>query len=358
MSRRMVAALAVTLAVAAPVWAQTGPERQPGGAPQAGLSLKEREQKLQDLQARRSFLVQSLPGQEQDLRSRRLEFTPNHPEVVRAEKLVEQMKKELAEIDSEIADLTAAEEKRFGPLRRPVNLELKNATLRQAAEALTQVSGTRVRVDPAVPEDTRLTLDANAMPLANVLAAIAGKTVLMIAPTDDGVLLKRWPSLAINGLNQVVTGNLAPWSDEWERRPTTAQVAQNNTGFGGGYGAVSGAPGGGLPGSASPYGVGPGSGASLIGAVPGGTFSVTAMGDRLVVAQTGAGGIWLTVYRFEGMQLKRVSSTFHSSAGPSGPGTMGPPGAAPGYPGNPMNSLPGAANPQSKPQPGASGRRR
>ena len=52
----------------------------------------------------------------------------------------------------------------------------------------------------------------------------------------------------------------------------------------------------------------------------GGPVSIAPLGDRIVVlAETGPGphgepGVWLTVYRLDGLALKKVSATFHPAA--------------------------------------------
>lgn len=382
------AALALSLvALAGPALAQSGPDTMPDQSPARVGTAADREQKIRDLRDRRAQLNAELAQAEKELRKLLQVQAPGSPQVRTQEEERDALKEQIAEIDAQISDLATAYEKRFAPLRRPVNLELKNATLRQAAEALTKVSGTQVRIDPSVPEETRLTLDANSMPLGNVLEVIAAKTVLMIAPTEEGVLLKRWPSLTIDGANQVVTGPLAPWSDEWEVLPTAAQAPSDYQGggvygrnadrFGRGSstaGPAAGAPAGrGAPyaGNYPAYPGGPNSGFRT--AQPG-PFSIAAVGDRLVVAERGVSaqgevGVWLTVYRLEGVTLKRLSSTFHSSAGAPGSGMMpggmgaGFPGVLPPATGEPATGeLPGATpsvtNPLPKPQPGTAPRRR
>ena len=61
-----------------------------------------------------------------------------------------------------------------------------------------------------------------------------------------------------------------------------------------------------------------------------GLLTVAPLGtSTLVVAEPGTdpkgtAGLWLTVYRLEGIQLKRVSTTFHRSGGAGGTGASAP----------------------------------
>jgi hypothetical protein len=298
--------------------------------------------------------------------------------------------------------------------RRPVTLQLDHASVRQFAAVLAKATGIPVKVDAAVPNDatTMLTMDAQAVPFADVLEAIAQKTDLMIAPADQGVVLKQWPHLN----DRVMRTPTAPWSADWVVPPTirAAGFAGNPTGFNpgspqgafpgqspqsanpfeganpfGGQGApVAGRPGGGgfgppqgvpgaAPGFGNPgqFGPGPMPGQGFPGGMPGQgfpggmngmpgmqpglPFSMTNIGDHLIaIAEPGAGprgepGIWLTAYMFDGNGFHRMGQGFH-------PFTNRGPGMPDGRNGNPAgrppqgNQRPGSPGPGLRPSaPGA-----
>jgi hypothetical protein len=279
-------------------------------------------------------------------------------------------------------------------LRRPVDAQLQDATLQQAAQALSQAARLPIRVDRAAATDKRLTLDARGVPLGAVLEAIAAQTELMIAPDGQGIIVKSWPALEINGQKQIFTGPRAPWSDEWGELPFFGPgmglaggpegLDSGASGLGGSYAGVRdpgvgmsglGPPGGGAPmrGGAGTSGFGgPTTGAGMMGAggpgmaPPGGggplpgmmggsmgaapaaasgvTVTVSASGNTVVVAEPGTNGagepgLWLTLYRLEGATLRRVSRAFHRSASLSPLLPMGS-GPQPRSPGGSMGSMP------------------
>jgi hypothetical protein len=262
----------------------------------------------------------------------------------------------VAPVENQIASVTARLaamngdleiQRRMASLRRPVVVQLRDASVRQAAQAISQASGVPIGVDDRVPTDVRLTMDVQGVPLATVLEAMARQANLMIAPDPknaQGFVLKPWPSMEVNGQKQEFTGQYAPWSDELG--PLTGAWTLFRSGLSVPYGlspksmSVLGADAASLFTRTSPYAermqVSPGADGSLLprnlgaspawspysagGSIWGGTrtapLAVTSLGDRMVVtAQPGTGpqgetGTWLTVYRLEGDQLRKVASTF------------------------------------------------
>jgi hypothetical protein len=244
-----------------------------------------------------------------------------------------------------------AQQQRMAGLRRPVVVQLRDASVKQAAQALSQASGVPIGVDDRVPADLRLTMDVQGVPLITVLEAIGRQTNLMIAADPQsakGFVLKPWPFMEIKsgtpgaGLpgadsspspKQVFAGPYAPWSDElgplvgaWSNSlPGVLWRSSAKL-----LGSAPAAEGTGLLTRLSPYAPRLQESPNLfdgkqlpwvagstgwVGARTG-PLALTAVGDRMVVtAQPGTGpqgepGVWLTVYRLEGNQLRKVGSTF------------------------------------------------
>lgn len=243
------------------------------------------------------------------------------------------------------------QQQRMAGLRRPVVVQLRDASVKQAAQALSQAPGVPIGVDDRVPADLRLTMDVQGVPLITVLEAIGRQTNLMIAADPQsakGFVLKPWPSMEIQsgppgaGLpggdssaspKQVFAGPYAPWSDElgplvgaWSNSLSSALWRSSATLLG----SASVAPGSVLLTRPSPYAPSVQESPNLLDGkqfpwVAGSTgwtgarmgpLALTAVGDRMVVtAQPGTGpqgepGVRLTVYRLEGNQLRKVGSTF------------------------------------------------
>jgi hypothetical protein len=108
---------------------------------------------------------------------------------------------------------------RLAVLQRPIDVELREATIRQAAQSIAQAAGIPVQVEGGVPDDKRLTVVARGIPLATVLDSIARQSGLMIAPYNNGVSLKPMPSLEVNGQRTNFMLPFAPWSSEWGMNP-------------------------------------------------------------------------------------------------------------------------------------------
>src|SRR5439155_18984462 len=62
---------------------------------------------------------------------------------------------------------------RLAALQRPIDVDLKDAPVRQAAQTISQACGLPIAVDSQVPVQTRLTVVARGVPLATVLDTIA-----------------------------------------------------------------------------------------------------------------------------------------------------------------------------------------
>jgi hypothetical protein len=106
-------------------------------------------------------------------------------------------------------------EQRIATFYRPMNINMKDATVLEAANALSQASGMPINVDKQVPKDIRLSVEAQGVPFATILESVAEQAKLMIAPDGNGVVLKTWPTLKLDGAVKEFTGPNAPWSTEW-----------------------------------------------------------------------------------------------------------------------------------------------
>ncbi|HEY3412926.1 MAG TPA: hypothetical protein VGM51_07705 [Armatimonadota bacterium] len=198
---------------------------------------------------------------------------------------------------------------RMKKLASPVDVQLKDATVEQTAQALSRGSGVSIRVDSSVPKKTRITLEARRVALSTVLEAIARQADLLIVPDGEGVLLQARPSLSVNGEDQIHSIRNWPWSSGWGALPPGA---------------------GGLSAFAMPYLGGPAVSKapsfveSFLSAPKGSSadtgVAVTSVQDHIVVAEPGVNakgeqGTWLTVYRLQGEDLVESSVTFHKAHG-------------------------------------------
>ncbi|MGV3725038.1 MAG: hypothetical protein ACO1SX_29410 [Actinomycetota bacterium] len=234
------------------------------------------------------------------------------------------------------------------------SIDLQNATVRQAAEALSRATRVAIQVDAQVPENLRLTVSARGITLGAVLEAVARQASLKVAPANGGVAITTWPMVDVNGQIQVFKGPWAPWATEWGQlpgnlstngwsfpgEPEGAAATDPDAGIGfapGGVGLpmVGGAPGG-YPGLASgqPISLFPRDSAAgqttPRGRSAATAASLTALGDRqIALAEPGRGpagqpGVWIAVYRLEGTLLKKIATAFHALK--SEPGGIGMPG--------------------------------
>jgi hypothetical protein len=201
-------------------------------------------------------------------------------------------------------------------LAQPIDVKLREATVLQAALALTQASKLTVRVDTNVPANQRLTAVATGVPTATVLESIATQLKLQIAPdVNGGVVLRNWPQLRVNGVVKPMVTLTAPWADTWRdgkyfslRSLYSTSSPQWNVGKAGskslGWTLIT-------PSKQAPS-------ASFRSVPPGSGASITSVGNQVIVADPGRGphgetGVWLTVYALNGTQLVRQSSLFHKA---------------------------------------------
>jgi hypothetical protein len=281
------------------------------------------------------------------------------------------------------AETRLQKEQFLAVLDKPIDVRFNQASVRQAALAIAGVAGMPVVVDEAITMDKRLTVDAKGVTLGLVLETLASQTDLMLAPAAAGIRLCAWPTLEVDGQKQVRKSTYAPWSEEWIGYLYYGAETPGAAPFGSGGGVVDPPDAGQLATEPEPPGVGappqPGVSGGLaprapvnppqtaqgsprrLGdprgrsatppatsgypgmfrnwAMPAGesNVAITSLGDRMfVVAEPGftpegGSGTWLTVYRLEGTQLRKVSSAFHPGAQRQAmsPGVPGMGGRAP-----------------------------
>jgi hypothetical protein len=138
-------------------------------------------------------------------------------------------------------------------LYRPVAVDLRDASVGQAARAASEAARVPISVDARVAAGARVTLSARGVPLAVVLEQVAQQANVLIAPvsstkellnrTDQALRLVPAPSLQAGGAPTAATP-YAPWSTEWGLDPASgafpsaAEAAGSPTGGpGGGAGA-------------------------------------------------------------------------------------------------------------------------
>ena len=251
-------------------------------------------------------------------------------------------------------------------------IKINNTGLDNILETLSKTSGVKISLAPEIKDPPVMKLDASGTPLYKILATLAKEADFEIAPHNEEIILRNWPH--VNSL--IERSFMAPWSEEWNTFPVHVLTTVANGGtvltlgietpyknseislfgmrgsapgqpgifvFGddGGQNApASGFPaaalptngnsGAGLPamiapervnlqdplgvGGYSPIGV-PALGAQPISAV---SFSFTSLGNGMVavaepgVNESGKPGVWMTAYRFENGDFKRLKSAFHA----------------------------------------------
>jgi hypothetical protein len=304
------------------------------------------------LQLRRSHVAL-----EARLRELRQKLTDDSPDVKAALVELEALDKAMALLKARI---TAEQERARRGLQRSsmlltrVAVDLQNATVRQAADALQQATRVPIQVDNQVPANLRLSVTARGITLGAVLEAVARQANLKLAPIEGGAVITTWPMVDVNGQFQVFKGPWAPWAVEWGQLP--GALTGSGWSFPGDTGGFPGAPQGvamGAPTMPMHSGeqdlhfarVAAAEREAAKNTAVATASSLAALGDRHVaVAEPGSGpagqaGVWITIYRVEGSQLKKAASTFHalrnSSAG-SGmmPGSTGLGGLPGGLGGN------------------------
>jgi hypothetical protein len=401
---RRIDGLAITalLALAVPAAAQFAGAPPPAGLPgSTGSGLSPEQFKLRLLEERLLTLGRERNRLDDELRMLRQKYGDGTAAVQDKKEQLVGVAAALAEAEAEFKkEYVAREERLYGPgrvLMKPVAVDLRNATLQQAAEVLTRATEIPITIDPGVAAETRLTVQARGVTLGAVLEAIARQADLKLSPSEGGVQIGSWPMVLVNGSQQIFKGQLAPWSAEWGTLPgrlgaggwlfpgeagdlpllqaNPVFVTPGGVVLSGGQLGTGGAPtpqetvpglSGGSPGPGAPGGLtvgpatSPGAGSMMSpGGYPGmgaprrtttpPALTMTSVGERLLaVSETGRGpegqsGAWITIYRIEGTGLKKIASGFHAVRGVPG---MGAPGMMPGAPG-----LPGSGSPYG----GASG---
>jgi len=122
----------------------------------------------------------------------------------------------------------AARLTRISPLQKKVDVKFDNATVAQAAEALSKASGVPITAEDAIPDTTRLTVEARRVRLATVLESVARQANLIIEPGDGfdkpegslSVILTMPPMLRVNDSVQKFSVPSSPWSAKWGTPPT------------------------------------------------------------------------------------------------------------------------------------------
>lgn len=114
---------------------------------------------------------------------------------------------------------------RMAPLQKKVDVKFENATVAQAAEALSRASGVQIKVDDTIPDTTRLTVEARKVRLSTILESVARQAGLTIDPInlekgDIGVELVAPPMLRVNDTVQKFPTSASPWGDKWGTPPT------------------------------------------------------------------------------------------------------------------------------------------
>ena len=295
-----------------------------------------------------------------------------------------QAKEEAAQANSAVVEAQTRLQmaKRLLILTRPVDVYFKDTSLAQAVESLSKAGGLKITTAPvhevaaapavpgSMPPDrsaTRLSVNAQGVPLSAILETVAQTWGLLIAPDGtEAIVLKPLPVLHVNGQPRPVALPNYTWSDEWGIPPTYTGAGfgwnpmSGNKGFGnwpsgGSFGQVAMPQPGFVPGSSdkvNPGATKPGvPGNPPVGSMniprpePGSfgpvmpfPYGIPAQGapmgasmvmardrkDRLilVVADPGSGmsstGIWLTPYEVKSDtgEIKRIgTSKFHQNSG-------------------------------------------
>ncbi len=116
--------------------------------------------------------------------------------------------------------------KRFAPLQKKVDVKFENATVAQAAEALSRASGVQIKVDDTIPDTTRLTVEARKVRLVTVIESLARQAGLTIDPInidkgEVGIELIAPPMLRVNNTVQQFATAPSPWTEKWGTPPTS-----------------------------------------------------------------------------------------------------------------------------------------
>lgn len=298
--------------------------------------------------------------------TRRQVGTATIEEVQRAQATVADLKAQLEQLV-----LVQTAQDRMALLQRPIDVDLQQATVRQAAQALGSASGVPITVDDAVTTEARVTVRARRVPFAQVLEAVGSRLDVMFSPTPDrrGIRIGPWPTLEVDGKQEKFRSPFAPWSSDWDPLPTSRDFWRTGGRANRYVDLVTGLPAAGRrtatsrPAAASDAVETPGvprepvpapanAGAMLPGPA---SPSVGIDNGTIVVAEPGfregQQGVWLTVYRLQGQELQKVGAVFHRMATTAGPAAAPQLRAVPKVtpaPSKPPAPKPPAATPRGK----------
>jgi hypothetical protein len=212
-----------------------------------------------------------------------------------------------------------AQAPRLAALLRRQDIDVEGASIASVAKILSSRRGVTVKVDPRVPATLLCTIRAEGVPLATILETMAEQYQLMLAPEPEGVVIRRWPSLELNGTRQAARGKLAPWSDDWGIRPTfflndftpAGMPSDPKVRMDAAILPIAGSMA--MSMSLLREGITSSDGAGSIG--------LTALGDHtFVTARAGKGprgeaGTWFTVFQVDGVEVKRFFTVFDPARG-------------------------------------------
>ncbi len=133
------------------------------------------------------------------------------------QQVLPQLNADMKQLREQIAECTAAlaAARRLVTLAKPVDIVLKSARIRQAAEALSKVTSLKITVDAKVPNDISVKTEARGIPLGAVLEVIASAAHLTISPGAEGGLILMSPGKTSERVNETTQGPNTPWSKEW-----------------------------------------------------------------------------------------------------------------------------------------------
>ena len=226
---------------------------------------------------------------------------------------------EVAELQTQLASVTRVFTRvsTLGVLAKPIDVELKNASIKQAAEAISRVAGEGITIGVAagVPDDLRVNTQARGVPLGTVLEMIASTAGLVIAPgTDNSFTLGLPRTMEIDGQKFRFEETLGPWSDEWGVTGSPPPLRSRSL-----WMMLVNAV---LPPDGPPVADAPGV-TPYFPPMTGGSVAIAAVGpDRIVLCEPapgpdGATGCWLTLYQINpDGPMQEISRTFHRSSQP------------------------------------------
>ncbi len=136
------------------------------------------------------------------------------------QQVLPQLKADMKQLREQITEHTVAlaAAQRLVALAKPVDIVLKSARIRQAAEALSKVTSLKITVDAKVPNDISVKTEARGVPLGAVLEVIASAAHLSISPGKAGGLILMSTGKTSKQVNEINLGPNAPWSSEWPQQ--------------------------------------------------------------------------------------------------------------------------------------------